>query len=75
MKRFLLTLLFIFPVLITNAERQQAVQTVYICTGPKAVVYHHTAKCRGLSKCSGQIKKVNLAEIKKTRRACKICYK
>lgn len=49
--------------------------TVYICTGPKAKVYHSTSKCRGLNRCSGDIKSISLKEAKKSRRACKICYK
>lgn len=46
--------------------------TVYICTGPKAKVYHSTSKCRGLNRCSGDIKSISLKEAKKSRRACKM---
>lgn len=49
--------------------------TVYICTGPKAKVYHQYKNCKGLRRCSGDIKAVSLDQAKKSRRACRICYK
>lgn len=49
--------------------------TVYICTGPKAKVYHKYKDCRGLDRCSGDIKEISLEKAKKMRRPCKICYK
>lgn len=49
---------------------------VYVCTGPKAEVYHSRSNCKGLSRCSGTIKKMTLSEaIANKRRACKLCYK
>ena len=45
---------------------------VYICTGPNAKVYHSSANCRGLNKCSGEVKKIPRSATK--RRACKVCY-
>lgn len=48
---------------------------VYICTGPKAKVYHKYKDCKGLRNCSGDIKAVSLEQAKKSRRACRICYK
>ncbi|WP_301345958.1 MULTISPECIES: hypothetical protein [Muribaculaceae] len=57
------------------AELPQASAMVYICTGPKAKVYHSTSKCKGLKKCSGSVKKITKAEAQKIgRRACKVCY-
>lgn len=48
---------------------------VYICTGPKAEVYHSTPKCSGLNRCSDEVVKVSLSKAKKMgRRACKKCY-
>lgn len=48
---------------------------VYICTGPQSKRYHKTSSCKGLSNCSGQIKKVTPEEAKKMNRTpCKICY-
>lgn len=47
---------------------------VYICTGPQSKVYHKTDKCRGLNRCSGDIKAVKLEDVKGERRACRICY-
>lgn len=57
----------------TNVYNQN--KTVYICTGPKAKVYHKYNDCRGLRNCSGDIKAVSLEQAKKSRRACRICYK
>ena len=48
--------------------------TVYICTGPKARVYHKYSDCYGLSKCSGSIEKISETKAKKSRRRCRICY-
>lgn len=48
---------------------------VYICTGPKAKVYHRTTRCSGLNNCSGSIKKITVAQAKQMgRRACRKCY-
>ena len=52
-----------------------AEQKVYICTGPKSECYHKTKTCRGLNRCSGQVKQVSLQEAEKMgRRKCKVCY-
>jgi hypothetical protein len=49
--------------------------TVYICTGPYAEAYHNTTSCRGLSKCSGEIREVTEQEaINMGRHACGYCY-
>ena len=69
-KLFILVFLLTFPLL----GMETANETVYICTGPKAVVYHKTKDCRGLSKCSDDVVSVSLEKISKTRRPCKICY-
>lgn len=48
---------------------------VYVCTGSKSKRYHKTNECKGLSKCSGSIKKVTIEEAKRMNRTpCKICY-
>lgn len=55
----------------------QAPQTnyVYICTGPSATTYHKTDECKGLNKCSREIKMVSIDKAKKMgRRPCKFCY-
>lgn len=44
---------------------------VYICTSKSAKVYHSTPNCKGLNRCSKEIKKVSKSSIK--RRGCKIC--
>ena len=49
---------------------------VYICTGPTAYVYHKTNTCKGLRRCTGEIKKINIEQAKnENRKACKLCYK
>lgn len=48
--------------------------TVYICTGPKAKVYHKYKDCKGLRNCSGDVKEISLEKAKRSRRPCKICY-
>ena len=51
-------------------------EIIYICTGPKAKVYHHTPKCKGLRKCNGNIKPVTKEKAETMgRRACRICSK
>lgn len=52
----------------TDAAQDKA---VYICTGPKAKVYHSTPDCKGLSRCSDTIKKVSKSSTK--RKGCRIC--
>ena len=74
-KLFTLTFALLIPIFFSNAESLQSNSTVYICTGPKAVVYHKTPKCSGLNRCSGDIVKTTIEKAKKTRRACKICYR
>lgn len=44
---------------------------VYICTGPKATVYHSTPDCKGLGRCSTEVRKTHRSNVK--RRACRIC--
>ena len=56
--------------------KEKPIETyVYICTGPNATRYHSSSKCCGLSKCRGEIKKVNLKDAESKRRTpCKLCY-
>jgi hypothetical protein len=56
--------------------RRAEAEYVYICKGPKSLVYHRSEDCRGLSHCSTQIYKVTLADaVRMGRRPCKIEYK
>lgn len=49
--------------------------TVYICTGPNSKRYHSHSDCRGLGKCSGEIKEVSVSKAKSMGRTpCKWCY-
>lgn len=48
---------------------------VYVCASNGAKVYHRYKDCKGLSRCSKQIKTVSVEQAKKMgRRECKICY-
>lgn len=72
MKKFIATS---FLLLATTLFTASSDSYVYICTGPAAKKYHKTDKCKGLNRCSGEIKKITLAEAKdKSRTPCKICY-
>jgi len=52
------------------------VEYVYVCEGPRSVVYHRSENCNGLSRCSTKIYKVTLEEaVKMGRRPCKIEYR
>ncbi len=49
---------------------------VWICTGRDSQCYHRIENCRGLSLCSGSLKKVTLKTAQTIdRRECRICYK
>ncbi|WP_321479777.1 hypothetical protein [uncultured Bacteroides sp.] len=75
MKKILLLMLLSLP-LVSMTTGVKKTSSVYICTGPKSTVYHSNPKCRGLNRCSGEIKAISLADAKEMgRRACKICYK
>ncbi|MGE4308921.1 hypothetical protein [Bacteroides sp.] len=74
MKKLLLLTFFCLPLLSMSTGIEKAA-SMYICTGPKATVYHASKKCRGLNRCSGEVKEISLADAKEMkRRACKICY-
>lgn len=47
---------------------------VYICTSPKAEVYHSDPDCKGLSRCSYDVDMIDREKAAKFRRPCKICY-
>jgi hypothetical protein len=65
---------FSFKIVNPIVENINPNQSVYICRGPDAQVYHLSAKCRGLSQCSSQIDLINLdSALKLGRRPCKIC--
>lgn len=71
-----LFMLFAFSLsLMSMKVEAPAIKYVYICTGPNAKVYHYRSNCRGLNKCSGNIKKITLEDVKNKRRPCKICVK
>jgi hypothetical protein len=55
-----------------NEVRQET--NVYICVSKNAVAYHVNQNCRGLNKCTHEIKNVTVDKAKSMGyRACKIC--
>ena len=72
MKRIVLPLFLSFAALSSTCRNGAGY--VYVCTGEKSVAYHAVKSCRGLNRCSGEIKAVTLSQAKAMgRRACKIC--
>ena len=68
-------LLFVIMLFVCQSCGSSSDSGVYICTGPRSKVYHKTANCKGLRRCSGRVKKITLEEAKRLhRRACKLCY-
>lgn len=56
-------------------ERTQA-EMVYVCHGPKSKRYHKTDKCKGLCRCSTDIRQMTRQEAEaKHYTPCKICYR
>lgn len=73
MKKILISIVFL---LVCICAFTSDTKGVFICTGGKSTKYHKTATCRGLSRCSGQIKKITIDDASKMGRTpCSICYK
>jgi len=73
MRKITLTLFAIL--LLTSFTYENSSSKVYICTGPKATVYHSSVTCRGMNRCSGNKVAITVAKAEKMgRRECKICY-
>lgn len=69
-----LTLVLVAFLLFSGFTPENSASNVYICTGPKAKVYHSSSTCRGMNNCGGNIIAVTLARAEKMgRRECKIC--
>lgn len=78
-QRLLFTILMTGFAMIVNpvAHTTAAGDTyVYVCTGPQAEKYHSKPNCRGLNRCSGDIKRITLSEAKKGpwKTPCKVCH-
>ena len=75
MKKLKLTLTLVCLLFLSGFTLENSSSTVYICTGPKAKVYHSISTCRGMSRCSEKVIPVTLAQAEKMgRRECKICW-
>jgi len=80
---FIIGLIFVFRYLDGAAYKEnvsktytvESISKVYICAGSKSKTFHRIKSCKGLSRCSGDIKQIDLNKAKKYgRRKCKICY-
>ena len=50
-------------------------ESVFICTGTTAEVYHKSDNCRGLNRCGGDVKRISLKKAEELhRRPCRICF-
>lgn len=79
MNRYIISLLFV-PLLMSGCSTKPKgnaatkASKVYICTGPSSRRYHATSQCRGLSRCSGEIREVTLEEATRLHRTpCRMC--
>lgn len=75
MKALALFFLLIAPTIIGVASGRPRADSVFVCTGKYAKVYHAYTSCRGLKNCKGDIVKVSLNDAinKYHRRACGYC--
>ena len=72
-KSILIVALLLSGVLFTSSS---TATYVYVCMGESSVCYHKEKKCKGLTNCSKEVKKITQEEAEKMkRRPCKICYK
>ncbi len=81
MRKAILILSMLLNLSIANAAPiryhiKVAVDSVYICVSPTGHKYHNDRDCRGLAKCTHEIRKVSKAQaIKMGYTPCKICYR
>ena len=79
MKKLGIALVALFALSFTSPQgdvvEYENSNNVYICTGPSSKKYHAYPECKGLKKCSKEIKKVSKVEaVKLGRTQCKWCY-
>jgi hypothetical protein len=80
MKKFILALSMLISVNITNGISISHLakpypDSVYICVSKTGHKYHNDRNCRGLARCTHEIRKVSKDEaIRMGYSACKICY-
>jgi hypothetical protein len=75
MKTLTLFFLLLAPALVGAATGRPGADSVFICTGKYAKVYHAYTGCRGLKNCKGAIIRVSLNDAinKYHRRGCGVC--
>lgn len=64
------------PIENTSSQSTNS-KKVYICTGPNAYAYHLNKNCRGLKRCSCEIRHVSREEAKRLKytKPCGLCAK
>jgi len=60
-----LTLVVFTFLLLSGFTPEKSSSNVYICTGPKATVYHSSFACSGMNSCCGNIVAVGLVKAEK----------
>ena len=81
MKKFILILSLLIGAGISQASPtfkpiKAAPDSVYICVSTTGHKYHNDRECRGLAKCTHEIRKVSKVQaIKMGYTPCKICYR
>lgn len=57
-------------------QKNRVEEKVYVCHGPKSKRYHRTPNCKGLCRCSTDIRQMTRQEAEaKHYTPCRICYK
>jgi hypothetical protein len=72
----ILRCILLFYILLYSIQ-WHAQTMVYICTGPKSIVFHRNSQCKGLQECRSKIILVLRSEAKTAyrRRHCYVCYR
>jgi len=79
MKRIMIVLFFLIPMAAASGSKFSVTANnqvfVFVCLSNTAHKYHKYEDCRGLLKCTHEVKKLSRSEVD-TRKfsACKICY-
>ncbi|MDB5154962.1 MAG: hypothetical protein JWR54_3713 [Mucilaginibacter sp.] len=80
MKKAIFILTMLLSISISNAASCKhfavaTVDSVYVCVSKTGHKYHSDRDCRGLARCTHEIRKVSTEQaIKMGYSACKICY-
>ena len=72
-------ILFLFPMvaisILQPLGKANDVGFVFVCLSKTARKYHKYENCRGLLKCTHEVKKLSMSDVDTLRfSACKLCY-